>query len=505
VVTLLTLSRLLTSIVLAYAGVTKLASPGTLATAAESLGLRPLLARLLGRFLAPLELAVAALLLAGATAWIGAVAALVLFGGFSVLIAWNLRRGQRPACACFGEASSAPISEWTLVRNLSFSGLALFVVAQGPAGAGPGLLTFAASLVGRVGLETSMAAIGLLVLAQALGVLVLLTRMQRAAESPAPVAVSDETQLTGWPPGVRAPQFDLPDLDGQRVTLVGLLAGGREVVLFFTDPACRPCDALLPEIGRWQEAYGELLTFAVLSQGTPSANREKIHAYGVQTVLLQGGNEVASAYRCPGTPGAVIVDRDGRIASRVASGGTAIRQVVDAGAQRAAVNAPESVTSPPPPPDAGLLGDPAPPFRLPSLAGGEVDLMEFGGRLALLVFWSPTCGWCLKLKPELQAWERSESGAITPTVILTTGSRDVNEGQGFLSPVLLDDGGLVARAYGATRTPGAILVDAEGAIASQLAEGGAGVMELARKSDALSRAASLLATRVPGAAGSPAA
>jgi len=505
VVTLLTLSRLLTSIVLAYAGVTKLASPGTLATAAESLGLRPLLARLVGRFLAPLELAVAALLLAGATAWIGAAAALVLFGGFSALIAWNLRRGQRPACACFGEASSAPISEWTLVRNLSFSGLALFVVAQGPAGAGPGVLAFAASLVGRVGLETSMAAIGLLVLAQVLvGVLVLLTRMQRAAESPAPVAVSDESQLTGWPPGVRAPQVDLPDLDGQRVTLAGLLAGGREVVLFFTDPACHPCDALLPEIGRWQAAYGELLTFAVLSQGTPSANREKIEAYGVQTVLLQGGNEVGSAYRCPGTPGAVIVDRDGRIASRVASGGTAIRQLVDAGAQRAAVNAPECVTSPPPPPDAGLLGDPAPPFRLPSLAGGKVDLMEFRGRLALLVFWSPTCGWCLKLKPELQAWERSESGATTPTVILTTGSREVNEGQGFLSPVLLDDGGLVGRAYGATGTPGAILVDAEGAIASQLAEGGADVMELARKGDTLSRAASLLATRVLGAADSPA-
>ena len=177
---------------------------------------------------------------------------------------------------------------------------------------------------------------------------------------------------------------------------------------------------------------------------------------------------------------------------------------MDAGAQRAAVNAPESVTSPPPPPDAGLLGDPAPPFRLPSLAGGEVDLMEFAGGLVLLVFWSPTCGWCLKLKPELQAWERSESGAATPAVILTTGSRDVNEGQGFRSPVLLDEGGLVARAYGSTGTPGAILVDAEGAIASQLAVGGEGVMELARRGESLSRAASLLAARALGAAASPA-
>ena len=201
----------------------------------------------------------------------------------------------------------------------------------------------------------------------------------------------------------------------------------------------------------------------------------------------------------------MIVDRDGRIASRVASGGTAIRQLVDAGVQRAAVNAPESVTSPPPPPEAPLLGDPAPPFRLPSLAGVELDLLELAGQLVLLVFWSPTCEWCLALKPELQAWERSEGGAATLTVILTTGRRDVNEGQGFLSPVLLDDGGLVARAYGSTGTPGAILVDAEGAIASQLAVGGEGVMELARKGESLSRAARLLVARAVGNAGTSAA
>lgn len=68
------------------------------------------------------------------------------------------------------------------------------------------------------------------------------------------------------------------------------------MVLFFADPACRPCDALLPEVGRWQKAYSGRLTFAVLSQGTPSANREKFEGYGLQTVLLQGGNEGASAY-----------------------------------------------------------------------------------------------------------------------------------------------------------------------------------------------------------------
>jgi uncharacterized membrane protein YphA (DoxX/SURF4 family) len=58
-----------------------------------------------------------------------AVAALALLIAFTVVIAWNLRIGRRPPCACFGAWSSAPISWRHVARNVAFVGLAVVVIA----------------------------------------------------------------------------------------------------------------------------------------------------------------------------------------------------------------------------------------------------------------------------------------------------------------------------------------------------------------------------------------
>ncbi|HVK20788.1 MAG TPA: hypothetical protein VM677_05460 [Actinokineospora sp.] len=41
---------------------------------------------------------------------------------------------------------------------------------------------------------------------------------------------------------------------------------------------------------------------------------------------MQEGSEIAARYRVRGTPGAVLIDADGRIAARVAGGPLAIRE-----------------------------------------------------------------------------------------------------------------------------------------------------------------------------------
>lgn len=56
-------------------------------------------------------------------AWV-AVAVLVAFTG---LLALRLAHGERPACACFGSWSAAPIGPATLLRNAAF--IALGVLA----------------------------------------------------------------------------------------------------------------------------------------------------------------------------------------------------------------------------------------------------------------------------------------------------------------------------------------------------------------------------------------
>ena len=82
--------RVLVAVVLAYAAGMKVRAPASVAAGAQDLGVSPAVSRWVGRLLAPLELAVAVLLLVGATAWVGAVAALGLFVAFTALIAWNL-------------------------------------------------------------------------------------------------------------------------------------------------------------------------------------------------------------------------------------------------------------------------------------------------------------------------------------------------------------------------------------------------------------------------------
>ena len=478
--------RLAIAAVLAAAAVAKLRDLAALSNAATNLGLSPRVARLVGQVVAPLELGIALLLLARSTAWIGSVMASIVFAAFAVLIGWNLLQGRRVACACFGETSGGPISAWTLLRNLLLMGLALSLTALDDPG--PGILELAATLVARIGVETSLAIIGLLAALQTVGIWLLFAR-----HKPSEVKTSSETRvdaLTGWPPGVPAPAFDLPNLDGERVTLAALLARSHDVLLVFVNPTCGPCQSLLPEIARWQRGLVDHLTVAVVSQGTREMNLKMAAAHELSWVLLQGGSEVEAAYRCPGTPSAVIVDRSGRIASRASVGGTAIRRLFEAWTSGAGTP-PATVTSPPPPLEPVAIGDPGPPFRLPDLRGGEVDLIEFVGRPLVLVFWSPTCTWCQRLKPDLQAWERSSETEAVPLVIVSRGSREMNEALGFLSPVLLDDGS-VSRAFAAAGTPASILLDANGHIASSLATGGDAVMETLRRGSSLLKASARL-------------
>ena len=106
-------------------------------------------------------------------------------------------------------------------------------------------------------------------------------------------------------------------------------------------------------------------------------------------------------------------------------------------------------------------------------------LRDYRGTPTLLAFWSPACGFCQRMLPELKKWEESPPPGAPKLLVLTTGAPEANRAQGFRSPVLLDDVFAVGRLFGVRGTPSAILVDADGRIAAPLAVGGASVMALA--------------------------
>ena len=63
--------------------------------------------------------------------------------------------------------------------------------------------------------------------------------------------------------------------------------------------------------------------------------------------------------------------------------------------------------------------------------------------------------------------------------MVSAGSEEANREMGLASPVLLDQNFATGRAFGASGTPSAVLVDAEGKVASEVAVGAPAVWELA--------------------------
>ena len=83
--------------------------------------------------------------------------------------------------------------------------------------------------------------------------------------------------------------------------------------------------------------------------------------------------------------------------------------------------------------------------------------------------------------PDLKAWEAHPPEGAPQLLVVSTGSVEENRAQGLRSPVVLDQGFAVGNAFGADGTPMAVLVDAEGRIASGVAAGVPEVLALARR------------------------
>jgi methylamine dehydrogenase accessory protein MauD len=326
-------ARLLLASVFAVAGIAKLVDREGSRQAVVDFGIPARLAAPLGIVLPLTELAVALALIPAATAFWGAVGALALLLLFVAGIGANLARGRRPDCHCFGQLHSAPAGWATLARNGVLAAVAALLVWRGLEGEiGP-------SVVGWIGaLSTDQ----LLILASAMVVLVLLaaqwlflfgllkqnsrllTRLSAVEER-----LADAGLASGLPVGAPAPAFALEDLGGEEVTLDGLRARGKPVMLLFTDPDCEFCAELLPEVGRWQQQYAEKLTISVVGQGTVEENSAEVSEHGVENVLLQEDWEVADAYEIDATPGAVVVSPEGTIGSPVAEGPEEVEALVE--------------------------------------------------------------------------------------------------------------------------------------------------------------------------------
>jgi len=308
--------RLLLAAVFALAAGAKLAGRTNLRETAVGFGLpRPFSP--VAVLLPVVELAVAAMLVPARTAWLGALGAVVLLAVFTAAIAAQLARGRRPECNCFGTVHAKPIGRATLARNALLLGCAAALVASGR-DAGPSATAWLGEPV-----RAAVAGLGLLALAQAVLLAVVLRRYGRVL-----VRLDALEKDGGLRIGAAAPDFALPDLDGERVALTDLRAPALPILLLFSHPACGPCAALLPEVARWQQEHVGDLVVAVVSSGDLEDDRARAAEHGLTLVLRDDGDHVADEYGVTGTPMALLVDADGRVASKLVVGADAIGALV---------------------------------------------------------------------------------------------------------------------------------------------------------------------------------
>ena len=192
-------------------------------------------------------------------------------------------------------------------------------------------------------------------------------------------------------------------------------------------------------------------------------------------VVLDQGFTVGPAFGANGTPMAVLVDAEGKIASDLVGGAPAVLAL--AGAQPGGGN---GLAPAPTAPVVPKIGDPAPPVKLPDLSGKTVELARFRGNKTLVLFWNPGCGLCSRMLEDLKAWEANPPQGAPKLLVVSTGTVEANQAMGLRSPVVLDQGFQTGTAFDASGTPSAVLVDEQGKVASEVAVGAPAVMALAR-------------------------
>lgn len=125
------------------------------------------------------------------------------------------------------------------------------------------------------------------------------------------------------------------------------------------------------------------------------------------------------------------------------------------------------------------------PFNFPDLDGRTVSLADFRGKRILVVNWSPQCGFCDLVAPELAKLQADLSRRDVQLLLVSSGDADSNrnlaEEYGLSCPVLLLNGSKPPKPFENRATPMAYLLDERGRVARPVAVGSNEVPALARE------------------------
>jgi thiol-disulfide isomerase/thioredoxin len=481
---LLLLLRLGLAGIMALAGFAKLADPTGSRRAFEGFGVTGSMAKFGPLALSLVEIALAGMLLFTQTSWFGAIGSLALLVLFVGQMTYQLAKGNAPDCHCFGQVYSAKVSPMSIVRNVVFAIPALVLVARGQNAQGAAITDPSVNILelgfGVVVTVLLVAAAAYLrkILERQDQILKELQVMEIVARDGGTVERNEAgSPHEGLPIGALAPDFTAKSLSGSEVALADL--GGEELplLLLFVSPSCTPCRSLIPDFKLWIEELSDKVSLKFISSGGTEENREKFGDEIAAAMYLQKEREVASLFRAQWTPSAVFIGADGRVASHIAAGDTAIRELVESvrheDLKRDGVHfkmGGGAMSKAP-------IGESVPEFRVEDVRGREVTSDYFKGKPTLVAFWSSTCPHCTAMIEDLREWEKTK-GVDDPNLLVFTEAQDSIE---LDSPVIVDPEYKTANTLGMYGTPSAVLVNENGIVVSETAIGAPDIWALIGK------------------------
>lgn len=486
---LLLIIRLALGAIFGVAGIAKLFDPAGSEKAFEDFGLPKFIAKPMVYILPAAELAIAGALLFVSTSWFGAIGAAALFVIFTGGMLYQLAQGNAPDCHCFGQIHSEPVGIASIGRNVLMLMLAVFLVLQGRFGQGLSLVNSNQDIMQFV--------IGLAVVALLLAAVLFLKKiseqqtqimrrielMELVAREGGSVEREDAGHPNeGMPIGAVVPDFELPDLNGDTVSLATVRSEKIPVLFLFVSPTCNPCKALVPEFDQWQKDLDGKVKLVFVSNGDAEENREKFAGETSKVILIQKQREISDLLRAKWTPTALLMDADGRVASHAAAGDMAIRELVEKLLAGDLTQEFSYFTNTNGHSHSKIkIGESVPDVSLTDVSGKTIGSDYFKGKPTLVAFWSTTCPHCVSMMDDLRAWDASKGSDEPNLVVFSDGDEDEHLALGLNSPIILDKGHKAATGFGMFGTPSAVLVNEEGKFVSETAIGAPDIWSLIGK------------------------
>lgn len=482
---LLLLIRLFLAGIFGVAGVAKLMDQPGAEKAVTDFGVPAELAKPATYLLSTAEILLALLLLFTTTSWLGALGALILLLIFIAGMIYQLASGKEADCHCFGQLHSERVSPKSLVRNVLFSALALFLVGQGSGYQG---LSLTDDRMNTMQFAFGLIISGLLAAAiyylrqifaqqtQILRRIEILDVISREGGAVERQEAGDPNE--GLPIGSPFPDFALPDLSGRVVSFEHLLAERKPTLFFFVAPTCAPCKALVPEIAEWESKLAGRVNIVLISRGKADENREKFTITENTRVLLQKDREVANLVNAKWTPTALFVDAAGNIASHIAAGDSAIRELVEKVSDADMSNEFVYFTNPNGNGRKPKIGETVPEFTLDDREGQKIASSDLKGSPTLAAFWSTTCPHCINMMEDIREWEQNRAAGDPKLIVFSDGDVEELKKIELTSPIVLDKDYNTAAKLGMLGTPSAVLIDENGRIVSETAIGAQNIWAL---------------------------